>query len=102
MPRIALLLCALITLPSMAQVLQIPVGVQGDSRIAMPQRGERSQAVLTRFGLPDQEYPAVGNPPITRWDYREFSVYFESAVVVNSVLHHRPSTPAQAMQDHAQ
>lgn len=93
MPRLALLLCLLLPFPAAAEVLQIPVGVQGDSSLPLPLRGDRSQAVLQRFGLPDEEHPAVGSPPITRWDYREFSVYFESGVVINSVLHHHPRHP---------
>ena len=46
-----------------------------------------------RFGLADEEHPAVGHPPITRWDYRSFSVYFEYDHVINSVLHHQPHHP---------
>ncbi|MNP72185.1 hypothetical protein D3C76_1686850 [compost metagenome] len=51
--------------------------------------------MLERFGLPDQEHPAVGKPPISRWDYREFSVYFESGQVVDSVRHHQPRAPRE-------
>lgn len=60
-----------------------------------PARGEHKHDVLERFGLADQEHPAVGRPPILRWDYREFSVYFENDRVINSVLHHQPTHPAQ-------
>ena len=45
----------------------------------------------------------MGKPPISRWDYREFSVYFESGVVVDAVRQHRshyikdlsPQTPKE-------
>ena len=30
--------------------------------------------------------PALGNPPITRWDYPQFSVYFENDRVLHTVL----------------
>ena len=82
----ALLLCS----PALAQTLEIPLGQQGDAVAGLPQLGESKRSVLERFGLADEEHPAVGQPPITRWDYREFSVYFEYDHVVNSVRHHRP------------
>ena len=40
----------------------------------------------------------VGQPPITRWDYREFSVYFEYDHVVKSVIHHQPRHPISKEQ----
>ena len=55
----------------------------------LPHRGQSKRAVLERFGLADEEHKPVGQPPITRWDYREFSVYFESGVVVDAVRQHR-------------
>lgn len=56
----------------------------------LPHRGQSKRAVLERFGLADEEHKPVGQPPITRWDYREFSVYFEYDHVINSVRHHQP------------
>ncbi|UXJ51017.1 phosphodiesterase [Pseudomonas citronellolis] len=88
-----LLLCLGAALPAAADTLEIPVGAQGDASIALPARGESRRAVLERFGLPDEEHPAVGSPPITRWDYREFSVYFEYDHVVDAVRAHRPQNP---------
>lgn len=88
--RHLLLLLSLVTpLPLPADILSIPVGDQGDPHIVLPTRGDSQKAVLERFGLPDEEHPAEGKPPITRWDYREFSVYFESGVVVDAVRQHR-------------
>ena len=90
MPRYPLLLALLLPLGGNADTLQIPLGEQGAMSAPLPQRGESQRAVLERFGLADEEHPAVGQPPITRWDYREFSVYFEYDHVINSVRHHRP------------
>jgi len=84
-----------LSLPVHADIIRIPVGQQGASDIAMPARGESKVQVLDRFGLADDEHPAVGQPPITRWDYRTFSVYFESNRVINSVLHHQRTSPAE-------
>jgi hypothetical protein len=42
--------------------------------------------VESRFGPPSNRHAAVGNPPITRWDYPQFSVYFENDRVLHTVL----------------
>ncbi|WXL27379.1 phosphodiesterase [Ectopseudomonas mendocina] len=83
-------LFSLIFLPglTLAGTLHIPVGQQGSDLSSLPTYGESRRSVLERFGLADEEHPSVGNPPITRWDYREFSVYFEYDHVINSVRHH--------------
>lgn len=94
MPRLLLLLALWGVVPVHADTLTIPLGQQGGSNVPVPARGETQQAVLSRFGLADEEHPPVGRPPITRWDYREFSVYFESGRVIDSVVQHRPAAPA--------
>lgn len=80
--------------PALAEEIKIPVGQQGHAGLSLPARGDARIDVLDRFGLADQEHPAVGTPPIMRWDYREFSVYFESDRVINSVVHHQRATIA--------
>ncbi|HEY1029620.1 MAG TPA: phosphodiesterase [Pseudomonas sp.] len=90
MHRLILLLALLIPASLLAETLTIPVGSQGadiDER-NLPRKGESKRSVLERFGLADEEHAPVGQPPITRWDYREFSVYFEYDHVINSVRHH--------------
>ncbi|MBD3618136.1 MAG: hypothetical protein HUJ28_01515 [Chromatiales bacterium] len=70
--------------PVHADVLKIedqdPVVVQKGER---PTRGMSQQRVLDQFGEPRSRHGAVGEPPISRWDYGDFSVYFEH----NHVLH---------------
>lgn len=97
MRRLATVLFMLTFSPTLfAEEIRIPVGQQGLPEMAMPTRGESKTRVLERFGLADEERPAVGQPPITRWDYREFSVYFEGDRVISSVRHHqRTHPPAQ-------
>lgn len=91
MRSLCLTLLLITALPLKAQTLEIPLGEQGDPQLTqLPQTGESRRSVLERFGLADEEHAPVGQPPITRWDYREFSVYFEYDHVVNSVRHHRP------------
>jgi hypothetical protein len=39
------------------------------------------------FGEPQKRTPAVGEPPITRWIYKDFTVYFEYDRVIHAVKH---------------
>ena len=50
-----------------------------------PSPGVTMQAVEAQFGTPAQKRGTVGKPPITRWDYAGFSVYFEFDHVIHSV-----------------
>lgn len=57
----------------------------------LPRRGNSMAQVHRRYGAPERKHAAVGGgsrstPPITRWDYGSFSVYFENSHVVNAVL----------------
>ena len=70
-----------------AETLRIPVGQQG-SNLDVPHYGQSQTLVIQRFGLPLKQHAPVGEPPITRWDYAGFSVYFEYQHVVNSVRQH--------------
>jgi len=42
--------------------------------------------VSSKFGAPTSKVPAVGNPPISRWAYPGFVVYFEHEHVIHSVV----------------
>jgi hypothetical protein len=50
-----------------------------------PQGGMTMMQVSTQFGDPSQKLTPVGNPPITRWIYDGYTVYFEHDLVVHSV-----------------
>ena len=59
---------------------------------ALPARGQSMSQVEAAYGAPDRKHaPVAGpnsrkhNPPITRWDYAGFSVYFEYNHVVDAV-----------------
>ena len=87
----ALLLCSN---SLQADTLFIPLGQQGVShQQALPQRGQSQTLVLTTHGEPLLRHASVGQPPITRWDYPDFSVYFERQHVINSVRQHRRQQP---------
>ena len=52
-----------------------------------PSRGLSMETVADQYGPPTQTLPAVGNPPITRWTYDGYTVYFEQRHVIRSVVH---------------
>ena len=56
-------------------------------KMDLPVNGQSKTDVQTRFGAPRQKHAAVGDPPITRWEYDMYSVYFEYDLVLFSVLH---------------
>ena len=51
-----------------------------------PANGMHMSAVEARYGAPAQRHDAVGKPPITRWDYPGFVVFFENDLVLHSVI----------------
>ena len=55
-------------------------------RRALPSNGQSKLNVENSFGAPSKRYEAVGEPPITRWDYDNYSVYFEGDLVLFTVL----------------
>ncbi len=57
------------------------------ARMELPENGQNMANIESRFGSPAQRHRAVGDPPITRWDYGNYSVYFEYDLVLFSVLH---------------
>ena len=74
-----------------SEVIMIPL-MEKDmaANVLMPVRGDRQHTVQEEFGPPFNMQPAKGKPPISRWDYDAFSVYFESGIVIHSVLRREP------------
>ena len=56
-----------------------------DSTVERPKRGSTMAEVEKHFGAPVEKHPTVGQPPITRWDYAGFSVFFEHDRVIHAV-----------------
>jgi len=87
-----LLLCCALALPvAEADVLLIEaikqVPPNSSEGILRPSRGMTMDQVRKQFGEPVKEHPWVGDPPITRWDYDKFSVFFENQYVLDTVIH---------------
>lgn len=62
-------------------------GVQSAAQTASarPSRGMSMARVESSFGAPSSRRAPVGDPPITRWDYPSFIVYFEHEHVIHAV-----------------
>lgn len=64
----------------------IKVSQQGNMSIQTPAHGEKMESVKAQFGEPIKKVTEIGNPPIIRWVYNDFTVYFESDSVIHAVL----------------
>jgi len=86
MTRIVLALAlALAAQIASADVLLIDE-VRQSERMVLPTNGTTKAQTETKFGAPSKKLPAVGDPPITRWEYQDFNVYFEYDLVLFTVL----------------
>src|SRR5690554_6753983 len=60
-------------------------------------RGMTQDAVRKQFGNPVRQVAPVGTPPISRWIYDDFTVYFEGKYSIHAVQHAKTlTTPATA------
>jgi hypothetical protein len=64
----------------------VPAPAPATASPATPPRGATMDDVRSKFGAPSQESPAVGTPPITRWEYSGYVVYFEHDRVLHTVV----------------
>jgi hypothetical protein len=85
--------------PLQAETLEMPSSTPATTEAAtgytvtLPGRGMNMTQVEEKFGPPLEKLPEVGDPPIIRWIYPNYTVYFEYQFVINSVLN-VPSAPA--------
>jgi hypothetical protein len=85
----ALLLALGATAPAFADVLQMPRnGAMAPLPAGMeiPVRGMHMDQVEQMYGKPQSVEAPVGKPPITRWEYPGYTVYFEYSYVIQSVV----------------
>ena len=70
----------------LAETISVGDGIAvRESTVQRPTRGMSMTTVESRFGQPATRHSAVGQPPITRWDYPGFAVYFEHQYVIHAV-----------------
>ena len=84
--------------PLQAETLEMPTSPTAAPEatgytVNLPGRGMNMTQVEEKFGPPLEKLPEVGEPPIIRWIYPNYTVYFEYQFVINSVLN-APSAPA--------
>lgn len=86
---VALLLVGLsVSLHAEEIVLPGPKADTSEYTVELPGRGMTMELVQKRFGEALSKEPAVGTPPISKWSYQNFSVYFESEYVIHAVVNH--------------
>jgi hypothetical protein len=68
-----------------------PAPATQSGNVTAPIRGMNMDNVEHIFGTPVQKYDAVGKPPITRWDYPDYVVYFEYNMVLHTVMKNQPN-----------
>lgn len=71
-----------------AENIKVPIGTQTaeSKQLALPTTGTTKAQVKSQYGEPQKENPAKGKPPISNWEYAEFTVYFENDHVIHSVV----------------
>jgi hypothetical protein len=78
-------LASVLIAPSVnATEVTIPGHSEGSYQI-IPKRGISIEAVLDKFGEPEQRFKPIGEPPIMEWSYSSFRVYFEHRIVLHSI-----------------
>lgn len=85
----ALALLALSATAVSAEELNTPAATSSSQppTVTVPARGTTKSKVEAQFGTPQDRTTPVGKPPITRWEYPGFTVYFEHDHVVHAVVH---------------
>ena len=73
------------TAPAQTRADELNTPAVSSSQANRPARGMSMDKVEATFGAPTHRDPAVGEPPITRWEYPGFVVYFEHQLVIHTV-----------------
>ena len=86
-PRICIALLLVFGFNARADIIKLPSQpprvVTSD---AAPSRGMTKNQVESIFGAPQAMTGPVGEPAIYRWDYADYSVFFENNYVLHAVI----------------
>ena len=87
---VATLAGGFIAAPANADVLLVERAQEAQT-MPLPTRGMTMSQVEKKFGAPMSKRNPVGGanekrPPITRWVYADYTVYFENSHVIDAVL----------------
>jgi hypothetical protein len=86
LPLLASASLASLSIASIASAEELRMTQAPQASGNQPARGMSMAKVEATFGEPTHRVVAVGNPPITRWEYPGFVVYFEHNLVLHSVV----------------
>lgn len=86
-----LLAAAPFVLPPTAHAESVRMKVHQEHRMNLPHRGMTMSQVERTFGAPERKLDTRGgdsakHPPIHRWEYASYIVYFERNHVIHSVI----------------
>ncbi len=87
MTRIVLAIMLAFTIQPIAADVLLIDEVRQSGRMQLPVNGQSKADVSAKYGSPAKKSSAVGDPPISRWDFDTYSVYFEYDLVLFTVLH---------------
>jgi len=82
----------MVAVTAQADILSIGTHAKVLTKANTPKHGQTMQVVSSKFGKAQRVSVSKGpvtkqNPKITRWDYKDFSVFFENTHVIHSVIH---------------
>jgi hypothetical protein len=102
---LALTLVVTINLSAIADVILLRQSIQetlenSASGLERPTSGMSMSQVTMRFGEPLEQRGPIGDPPITRWLYEEYTVYFERDRVINTVVRRPTHGSVEASSTH--
>jgi len=85
--RIVSAIALLVAFGSMASAETVQMGgASAAANDGRPTRGMSQAKVESAYGSPVSVDSPVGEPPITRWEYADFVVFFEYDKVIHAVL----------------
>lgn len=92
MPKTSILFAGLLLTMTTAQADVLSIAdprydvPNSSAGVLRPTQGMNMSQVEQKFGAPETKVPAVGDPPISRWVYTDFEVFFEYDKVLHSVV----------------
>lgn len=80
-------LLAVAATPAESLDMPAPEGAAEQKSLDLPAKGMSMKEVRRRYGAAQEVRPPVGEPPITRWVYEGYTVYFEHRHAIHAVPH---------------
>lgn len=85
--RIVSAVAVLLALGTVANAQNLSMdGVSAGTNDGRPTRGMTQSSVESKYGSPVSKRAAIGDPPISRWEYADFVVFFEYDKVIHAVV----------------